>query len=76
MKKINVVQPPDKPEVPKDILAEAIVKIADAAERLASSGLNEDAIVVLLVARTHVNKSDVRTVLTGLRDLRRTYCRS
>jgi hypothetical protein len=74
MSKIKVTQPVEKP-VAKEILAEAIVKIGAAADALRCSGLNEDAIVVLLAAKTGVGKPDVRTVLSGLRQLRAWYCR-
>lgn len=64
-------EPPESTEV----LASAIVKIGDACEALRKSGLNEQAIVVLLVHKTKVGVREVRAVLNGLRQLRGWYCR-
>jgi hypothetical protein len=74
MARIKVVQNEEKP-VPKETLAEAIVRIGDAADHLRKSGLNEEAIVILLAARSGVGKPDIRNVLSGLRQLRAWYCR-
>lgn len=74
MAKISVRKNEEKPET-KEILAEAIVRIGAAADQLRRSGLNEDAIVVLLHAKTNVGKPDIRAVLAGLRQLRAWYCR-
>lgn len=74
MKAIRVIQDEEKP-VPKEVLAEAIVKIGAAADALKASGLNEKAIVILLSDATKVGKPDIRAVLNGLRQLRAWYCR-
>jgi len=42
---------------------------------LNKSGLNEEAIVILLHAKCGVSKVDIRKVLNGLRQLRGWYCR-
>lgn len=73
MSTLKVIQPGNP--VAKEILAEAIVKIGQAAEALKASGLNEEAIVILLQAKTKVGKRDIETVLHGLRRLRGWYCR-
>lgn len=69
--KVTKSDPPESTEV----LAEAIVKIGKAADDLRRSGLNEEAIVVLLNDKTKVGKPAIRTVLGGLRQLRSWYCR-
>ena len=76
MSRVRVTQPepPAKP-ISKEILAEAIVKIGEAADALRKSGLNEDAIVTLLVRKTQVSRSDTEATLKGLRQLRAWYLR-
>lgn len=74
MARIKVVQDKDKP-VAKETLAEAIVRIGEAADALKRSGLNEDAIVTLLHAKCGVGKPAIRDVLYGMRQLRAWYCR-
>ena len=68
------VEKSDPPET-KAVLAEAIVRIGEAAEALRASGLNEKAIVVLLNYATKVSQRDIRLILDGLRQLRGWYCR-
>ena len=74
MKSIKVVKNAEAPE-PREVLAEAIVRIGEAAEALRKSGLNENAIAILLHAKTAVSMRDIRTVLSGLRQLKAWYCR-
>jgi len=71
---VAVTQNEEKP-VPKEILAEAIVKISAAAEALQRSGLNEHAIVTLLAHSTKLSRRDIEAVLRGLRELKSDYCR-
>ena len=73
MAKIKVTKS-DPPES-KEVLADAIVKIGEAANQLRKSGLNEKAIVVLLSHKTKISMSDIRAVLNGLRQLRAWYCK-
>lgn len=70
--KVNVVQDEDNP-IPKDVLADAICKLSDNTNKLLLSGLNEEAIVVLLVDSVKLSKSKVRMVLRALGDLRSRY---
>lgn len=72
--RLSVKKTPGTPES-KEVLAEAIVKISEAMQQLTSSGLNRDAIVVLLAAKTGVTKKDINAVLDGLNRLRGWYCR-
>ena len=74
MARIKVTQDPDKP-VAKEVLAESIVKVGEAAESLRKSGLNEKAIVVLLHDATKVGRPDIRAILNGLRQLKGWYCK-
>jgi hypothetical protein len=62
---------PPSPET----LAEAIVKISAGFERLKKSGLNYNAITVLLNDHTGVGKRDIQSVLAGLGTLAKVYCR-
>ena len=74
MADIKVVKDAENPE-PKEILAAAIIKIGEAADALRKSGLNEDAIVILLHAKTTVPKRDIKVIFDGLRRMRGWYCR-
>lgn len=70
--KVNVVQDEDNP-IPKDVLADAICKLSDNTNKLLLSGLNEEAIVILLVDSTKLSKGKIRHVLQALGDLRLKY---
>lgn len=70
--KINVTQDEDNP-IPKDVLAKAICSLSDNTNKLILSGLNEEAIVILLVDSTKLSKSKIRMVLRSLGDLRSRY---
>lgn len=56
-------------------LAQRIEMISMALNQLLTSGLNEKAIVTLLHHDTKISQRDIRKILVGLRDLRKTYCR-
>lgn len=64
----------DPPES-KELLASAIVKISEGFDALQASGLNRDAIIVLLHDQTKLAKRDIRLILDGLKKLRGWYCR-
>lgn len=68
------VKQADGEEVPRHVLATAIIKVSEAAESLAKSGLNERAIVVLLQDSTGASRTDIKAILHGLRSLRETFC--
>ena len=59
----------------KEILAEAIVNIGNATKKLTSSGINKEAIIILLQAKTKLSKRDIALVLDSLPQLERWYCR-
>jgi len=63
------------PPTATPILAEAIVKIGEAAGELSRSGLNEKAIIILLQAKTKLAARDIKAVLDGLKQLRAWYCK-
>lgn len=54
-------------------LADAIRRIADGVQRLKRSGLNTDAIIVLLVHETRLGRKTVRQVLDALASLAKRY---
>lgn len=71
---VKVNKNPEKPET-TEILAEAIVRISEGFEKLQDSGLNEEAIIVLLHDRSKISKRDITVVLQNLRTLKGYYCR-
>ena len=75
MKKAGVVirQDEEKP-VPREVLADAIVRIADAFTGLRKSGLNRRAIIILVAASASRPRYIVTEVLDALESLRRDYC--
>lgn len=70
--KVNVIQDDDNP-VPKDVLATAICKLSDNTNKLITSGLNENAVIVLLADSTKLPKRDIKLVLRALGQLRAHY---
>lgn len=72
-KRIKVEQ--SDPPTATPVLADAIVKIGEACDELKKSGLNQEAIVVLLRHKTGVSMRDINSVLSGLRQLRGWYCK-
>jgi len=64
----------DPPES-KEILAEAIVNIGNAAKKLLASGINKRAIIILIQAETKLSQRDIKLVLDALPQLERWYCR-
>jgi len=61
--------------VPTEILAESIVKISKAAERMFASGLNRRALVLLVwdLVPNHVGKREVEAVLDALPQLEKAF---
>ena len=68
------VKKSDPPES-KEILAEAIVNIGHAADKLLSSGINKKAVIVLLQHKTKLPMRDIELVLNSLPQLERWYCK-
>jgi len=69
--KVTKSDPPESTE----ILAESIVRISESMEKLAASGLNHDAIVVLIKDKTKLGKGVIEDVLAAQRRLAGWYCR-
>lgn len=63
------------PPKPRVVLAEAVENIGKAAKELHDSGLNEEAVVILLHHKTKIGMRQIQTVLDGLRQLQGWYCR-
>lgn len=74
MKKVTVSQNPEK-EVPTEIMAEAIVEIAEAARRLRTSRLNDKAILLLLSKSSGQPQHVVKAVLDAAESLAKNYLR-
>lgn len=64
-----------KPPIDSDTLAEAIVKISAGLAGLRRSGLNTEAIVILVSASTGETRTTCRRVIDGLGSLQRSYCK-
>lgn len=77
MRRVRVVQP-DPPEeaVRPEVLAEAIVQISRGVERLNASGLNSEAVIILLSASSSVSRLTCRHILTHLAGLEQKYTRT
>lgn len=71
---IKIKKNEENPETP-EILAEAIVRIGDAMQKLKASGLNRRAIVTLIQDQTRLGKTDIELVLNSLATLKGYYCR-
>lgn len=69
---VNIVQDEEAP-IPKDMLAAAICKLSDCVNKLLLSGLNEDAVIVLLKDSTGLSKRNIQLVLNSLSQLRTDY---
>ncbi len=63
-----------EPAESKEILAASIVRISEAFTALKSSGLNKQAIVVLLHDQTKIAKRDINIILDSLARLKGWYC--
>lgn len=68
------VKKSDPPES-KEILAEAVTKISDGFTKMLASGLNKQAIIILLQAETKLPQRDIRAILDALPRLKGWYCR-
>lgn len=71
-KGLTVTQDEENP-ISKEVLASAVVKIAQGVKRMNATPLNRRAVVVLLADQTRIAKSTVERVLNGLDNLEFTY---
>lgn len=69
--KVTKSDPPES----KEILAEAVVRIGSAMKELTASGINEDAIVVLIHDKTKIGKRVILDVFRAMRQLEGWYTR-
>jgi hypothetical protein len=76
MKTIKVTQKPEA-EVPTEVLAEAITKMADGIRKLRNGRLNDYALHILIqhAAPGNLTRNTIRNVLEGIDSLERTYLR-
>lgn len=75
---IKIVKNEENPETP-EVLADAIIRIANAFEKLMSQELKQEALVALLKempGMTTVGKRDIALILTNLKRLKGYYVRS
>jgi hypothetical protein len=70
--KINVVQDEEMP-VQRDVLAKAICDLSDSIGKLYASGLNQNAVIVLLQDSTKQSKKSIKRVLDSISQLRADY---
>jgi hypothetical protein len=70
---IKVIQKEGEPEVPEEVIAQSIAKLADGWDRMNRSGLSWKAIVLLLSSSSGVCKRDVEYVLHAMNRLRTEY---
>lgn len=59
--------------IPNEVLANAIIRMSKAMDELAKSGLNEEAIVILIAARSRIAKPVVLKVLQTMRKMKDDY---
>lgn len=60
--------------VPREVLAQSIVKISEAATALRKSGLNRKAVIVLVAHSSGVPQREIKAVLDSLETLKQDYC--
>jgi hypothetical protein len=72
---MNVRVKKSNPPESTEILADAIVRISEALDKLSASGLNRNAIVILIQARTKMAKREIEAVLDAQKRLAGWYCR-
>lgn len=68
MKSKTIIKQNPEKEVPIEIMAEAVVAIAEGFKKLLSTRLTRDAIVVLIKERSGVSKNQINVVLNNLED--------
>lgn len=73
MSTIRVKKSTEKPES-KEILADAVVKISAALNDLNASGINEDAIIILIQHKTRIPQKQIKEVFKAMRQLKAWYC--
>lgn len=72
--KIVIQQDKEKP-IERSVLAKAIVDLSRAVQRLNTSGLNREAVTVLLAHSTRLSLGATRDILRSIEQLERDYVR-
>lgn len=72
MKRAVIQQDPEN-IIEQPVLAEAVIGISKAMEKLLFSGFNRKAIIILVAHHTKVSQRDVSAVIDSLHDLTKTY---
>lgn len=77
MEKYKVKQNEENPE-PTEVIAEAIIKVADAMEKMKATKLTERAILLLIrdSISGNIGLGDIKTVLNAAADLKKNYIKS
>lgn len=70
--KVKIVIPKDDP-VPTEVIAQSIIEISNAMERLSNTQLRREALVVLIHDRSKISKSVINIVLNNLESLKKTW---
>lgn len=69
---VKIVQDKDKP-VAANILAQAIMDVAEGMRQVSRSRLSREALIVLIHDRSKISKRDITLVLNNLDQLERTW---
>ena len=73
MEKVSVVQAKDVDQVPAQVIAQSIVKIAEGWDKINRSGLNMKAVLLLISHSSGVSQRDVKAVIYALNSLKADY---
>lgn len=71
--KTKIIQKENEPEVPAEVIAQSIEKIANAIDKMSKSGLTDKAIEILVRHLSNESAVSVRNVLWALKNLRKRY---
>lgn len=66
---------PGEPPILRNVLAQSIKDLAQAASNLSRSGLNEKALIVLIAHSSRVSISTVKDVWASIKSLETDYCK-
>lgn len=69
-----IVQAVDETPIAAEVIAKAIIEIADATKAMLSAGLKYETVVTLIHAHSGVAKKDIRVVLNNLVCFKETWC--
>ena len=79
MAKVRIVHrsPKGEAEIPTEVIADNIVKMAEGVRRLRTGRLNDTALILLIqhAAPRDLPKRDIQAVLDGIEALEKTYLR-